>query len=608
MRKWISLLMAVLLVFAAASAAFTEAGDDADGAVQMSEDASGMEDDGDDSVQIPVDMPGDEDEEAEEDGDEAQGGEKTSMELRPLDVGDEGEDVLFLQMRLKSLQYFSGNEDGKYGKDTQAAVRKFQEDNANQGLEATGIADTATQLLLASARYRGLKYGSEGEDVKELQTRLTMLGYYTGKISGNFLEGTQNGIKQFQKNNGLEITGIADPLTQEAVFSDGAVGRHDVEETSPTPTPYNDMSWYLVDENDTGIPMPEAPVAYQGELKKGSKNDAVKALQERMQQLGYFDGPISGNYQDKTAKAVKKIQEQNGMTVTGKVDDTTWNLIFNNPGIVMPDATPKPSPTPEPVPFAITVDVKNQIVSVYTRDEDGNYTIPVRQMLCSSGKVGTPSPVGDWVLNGRKAKWCYFPKWGDYARYWTRINSKVAFHSPIYSEVSLKAMKIQSYKMLGSRASHGCVRLSVADAKWIYDNVGAGTVVSIREDLPADEELKEALKHDKPANPNDDPPVNTPEPEYNRDAVPEIRGWLTYDTRNEAVYWMQCRLKELGYYTTKCTGHMLSRTVTAVKAFQKDHGFSQNGNADQNVLNAMAAAEKITPEPEEIPPEATPAP
>ena len=137
MKKWISLMLAVLLVFAAASAAFTEAGDDADGAVQMSEDASGMEDDGDDSVQIPVDMPGDEDEEAEKDGDEAQGGEKTSMELRPLDVGDEGEDVLFLQMRLKSLQYFSGNEDGKYGKDTQAAVRKFQEDNANQGLEAT---------------------------------------------------------------------------------------------------------------------------------------------------------------------------------------------------------------------------------------------------------------------------------------------------------------------------------------------------------------------------------------------------------------------------------------------------------------------------------------
>ena len=75
------------------------------------------------------------------------------------------------------------------------------------------------------------------------------------------------------------------------------------------------------------------------------------------------------------------------------------------------------------------------------------------------------------------------------------------------------------------------------------------------------------------------------------------------------MYWVQCRLKELGYYTTKCTGHMLSRTVQAVKDFQKDHGFSQNGRVDQNLIDAMAVAEKITPEPEEIPgAEPTPAP
>ena len=585
MKKWVSLLLVFIMIFAAGAAVFAES-----------------EEDGDDSVQIPVDGPeDDEDEEQEQDQ------EGTTLELRPLTDGDEGDDVLFLQMRLKSLKYYDGEENGKYGKDTQAAVRKFQEDNESRGLEVTGNADEATQILVASARYRGLRYGSEGEDVKELQTRLAALGYYTGKISGKFLEGTQNGIKQFQKNNNLDVTGFADPLTQEIIYSDNVVGRHDVED--PTPTPYSDLSWYLVDENESGVPMPEEPVVFTKELKKGSQSEEVKKLQERMQELGYFDGPISGNYQDKTAKAVKKIQEQNGMNITGKVDEATWNLIFNSPGLVMPDQTAKPSPTPEPIPFAITVDVRNQIVSVYTRDEEGNYTVPVRQMLCSTGKVGTPSPVGDWVLNGRKAKWCYFPKWGDYARYWTQINAKVAFHSPIYSSPSNKAMKINSYNMLGSRASHGCVRLSVADAKWIYDNVGAGTVVTITEKLPVDEELKEALKYEKPKTPNATQPPVTPEPQYNRDAVPEIRGSLTHGSKDEAVYWVQCRLKELGYYKTKCTGHMLSRTVQAVKDFQKDHGFSENGKVDQNLINAMAEAEKVTPEPEEIPAaEPTPAP
>ena len=101
-------------------------------------------------------------------------------------------------------------------------------------------------------------------------------------------------------------------------------------------------------------------------------------------------------------------------------------------------------------------------------------------MLCSTGMKATPSDVGDWVLNGRHATWCIFPKWGNsYARYWTRINSSIAFHSPIYTAVSNSAMKIASYNMLGQRASHGCIRLSVWDAKWIYDNIGAGTVVSI---------------------------------------------------------------------------------------------------------------------------------
>ena len=202
MKKWASLLLALIMVFSAGTAVFAE-GDD----------------DGDDSVQIPVEGP-------EEDGEEETEG--IGMELRPLADGDEGDDVLFLQMRLKSLKYFEGEENGKYGKDTQAAVRRFQEDNANRGLEATGTADEATQILIASARYRGLRYGSEGEDVKELQTRLAALGYYTGKISGKYLEGTQNGIRQFQKNNSLEATGIADPLTQEIIYSDHAVGRHDV--------------------------------------------------------------------------------------------------------------------------------------------------------------------------------------------------------------------------------------------------------------------------------------------------------------------------------------------------------------------------------------------
>lgn len=552
------------------------------------------DDDGDDSGAIPLDV-------AEE-----AGAEPSVMPARDLQSGDEGDDVLFLQTRLDNLRYFSGNLDGVYGEETREAVMAFQQD---MGLEPTGIADVRTQVVLSAARYRRLRYGSTGDDVRELQTRLTTLGYYKGKISGNYLEATRAAVRSFQKANGIEETGEADPETQEALYSAAAIGRGDAAEETGTPQP--PLSNFLVDEEDSSAPMPEMPVAFTKKLKSGSSGSLVKQLQERLKELGYYDGPISGNYLKNTVRAVKKVQTQNGMEATGVTDEDTWNVIFNDRHIVLPEETAKPTPSPEPVPFAITVDVKNQIVHVYGRDEQGEYTIIVRQMLCSSGKVGTPSPVGDWVLNGRKSKWCYFPKWGDYARYWTRINSSVAFHSPIYRSVSNTDMKVSSYNKLGQRASHGCVRLTVEDAKWIYDNVPAGVVVTIREDLPADPELKDALLGEKaPLNTKSCTPVSTPqptaEPEYSRDAKPDLKGGaLKKGSKGASVYWLQRRLKELGYYDTKCTGKMLDRTVQAVKAFQKDHGYMQSGSVDQRLIDALAEAEKMTPEPGPVP---TPAP
>jgi hypothetical protein len=260
--------------------------------------------------------------------------------------------------------------------------------------------------------------------------------------------------------------------------------------------------------------------------------------------------------------------------------------------------------------------VQNQITTVYGRDDQGEYTVIVRQMLCSTGMKATPSDVGDWVLNGRHATWCIFPKWGNsYARYWTRINSSIAFHSPIYTAVSNTAMKIKSYNMLGQRASHGCIRLSVPDAKWIYDNVGKGTVVSIVEGLDPDPELRDALKLppiDKKSCTPISTPVPTAEPEYSLAAKPDIgRRQLKERSEGPEIYWVQRTLKDLGYYDTRCTGKMLGKTVKAVKAFQQDHGLKANGGLTQDLIDLMAeealartapkTTPDITPEPTETP-------
>lgn len=528
--------------------------------------------------------------------------EEETLEGRILQYGDEGDDVLELQTRLYDLKYYTGNLSGRYREGTREAVRSFQ---ADFDLDETGIADILTQSVLFSAVYRPLRYGSTGDDVKTLQTRLMELGYYKGKISGNYLDGTQKGVLQFQELNDLDATGVADPDTQEVLFSAKAIGKSDLTAVNATATPIPSQQNFLVDDQDTavenGVVMEDEPVPYEKKLKSGSSGKLVKKLQERMQALGYYDGPISGNFAKKTLRAVKNIQKQNGMEANGVVNEATWNVIFNDPKIVMPEHTPKPTPSPTPVPFAITVDVQNQVTTVYGRDENGEYNVVVRQMLCSTGTKKNPSDVGDWVLNGRHANWCTFPKWGNsYARYWTRINSSIAFHSVLYTAVSTKAVNVSSYKMLGKRASHGCIRLTVADAKWIHDNIGAGTVVSIVEGMKADPELRDALKlpefNYKTMLP-EETPVPTAEPIYDASAKPELKKNLKKKSEGPEVYWVQRRLTELGYYTGKCSGKILGGTVDALKAFQRANGLRANGEVNQQTLDALYEAELPTPTP-----------
>ena len=439
MKRIICFLMVMILAFSAFALAETDDGDDSNPVPVEAEE-------GDDSDPIPMDL----------DDDELEVKDQT-LPGRILKSGDKGDDVQALQERLKELNYYNGKITAAYDEKTEKAVKEFQKDFV---LEETGEADLPTLSLIFSLNRRPLRYGSSGEDVKELQTELTELGYYKGKISGNYLEATKKAVEDLQKKNGLAVTGIADSELMDMIMEGRVISRSDKPDDTNTPAPA--LSGFLMDDNEDGVPVSDEPVPFTKKLKSGSSGKLVKQMQERLAELGYYEGPISGNFQKYTTRAVMNLQKQNALESTGVVNEETWNLIFNDAHVVLPGATPKPTPEPTPVPFHIVIDVANQVTSVYGRDENGEYTVPVRQMLCSTGMKATPSDVGDWVLNGRHATWCIFPKWGNsYARYWTRINSSIAFHSPIYTAVSNTAMKISSYNMLGQRASHGCIRLSV---------------------------------------------------------------------------------------------------------------------------------------------------
>jgi len=123
--------------------------------------------------------------------------------------------------------------------------------------------------------------------------------------------------------------------------------------------------------------------------------------------------------------------------------------------------------------------------------------------------------------------------------------------------------------------------------------VGEGVVVTITEDLPHDEELRYAVKA-PPLNASKTGPVTTPqptpEPEYTSDGMPpQPLRKLQVKSEGEDVYWLQMKLKELGYYTGTVTGTYYSGTKSAVKKFQKDAGIYQSGEADVKTLEALYA-------------------
>lgn len=129
--------------------------------------------------------------------------------------------------------------------------------------------------------------------------------------------------------------------------------------------------------------------------------------------------------------------------------------------------------------YSIKVNKLKNCVTVYTYDENGNYNVPVRAMICSCGK-GDDTPSGEFMI-GIKSEWLSLL--GDvYGRYISQIDGDILFHSvPYLTDNDPSSVKVQEYNNLGKSVSMGCIRMAVADVKWIYDNCIEGTPVKVYE-------------------------------------------------------------------------------------------------------------------------------
>lgn len=118
----------------------------------------------------------------------------------------------------------------------------------------------------------------------------------------------------------------------------------------------------------------------------------------------------------------------------------------------------------------IQVSISKQRVYIKSGDK------VIYTMLCSTGAVGTPTPLGSFRIQAEKglafSSAAYYRSFKDHGVYlFHTIPTSIAWSTNTFSAIE--------GRKLGTRASHGCIRLAVPDAKWFYYNMPYNTPVKI---------------------------------------------------------------------------------------------------------------------------------
>lgn len=127
--------------------------------------------------------------------------------------------------------------------------------------------------------------------------------------------------------------------------------------------------------------------------------------------------------------------------------------------------------------YLLKVNKTLNCLTVYAKDGDNGYTIPVKAMLTS---VGDDTPIGTFKTP-EKYRWRLMVN-DTYTQYATRITKGFLLHSITYETPDINDLMTVGYNGLGVTRSLGCVRLTCGNSKWIYDNCALGTSVQIYED------------------------------------------------------------------------------------------------------------------------------
>lgn len=496
--------------------------------------------------------------------------------------GDTGAEIKRMQTRLKELGYLNGKADGDFGDATEAAVRYFQQRNnltvdgkagqktldklysssakAAKATPTPTAKPTKTPKVTATPKAESLDYylenGASGTKVRTLQNRLIELGWLSGQADGKYGNATEYAVKAFQKRySSLWDDGVAGPDTLKQLYGAGAA-------TAKT------------------------PAASLGQtLSSGDEGAAVKALQNRLKELGFYKKTIDGEYGSTTKAAVTAFQAANGLSETGKANETTLNKLYS--------ASAKDADY-----LTDEENAKNEEDEEETGNQTDSDKVEVNGYTTLQwGDTGTAVKKLQEALKNR-------------GYYSGKIDS--TFGSGVYAAVKAfqKQYGLKADGIAGPATQNLLFNTSASssDTSTSLQKGSSGTEVRNLQYVLAELGYYDGSINGEYGNTtadavrafqinNDISPVDgvagpkTLKVIYSSKAVGATASSGSYDTlskgdKGTAVVEMQEKLKKLGYLS-EVTGEFDTATVEAVKNFQRRNNLTVNGKANSSTLSKL---------------------
>lgn len=122
--------------------------------------------------------------------------------------------------------------------------------------------------------------------------------------------------------------------------------------------------------------------------------------------------------------------------------------------------------------FLVWVDIPSQTTNIFVGNK-GDWKL-IKSFISSTGKPGDETPKGTFTIKDR-GTWFFSEKYQEGAKNWVRIFGNYLFHS-----LPMDRNRQVVDATLGTPASHGCIRLSLDNIQWFYNNISSGTTVYIK--------------------------------------------------------------------------------------------------------------------------------